>query len=157
LQLQLSFGEPLAAFSAILSAKLVGVAGMPVTWQGTDFEFVPRDGGALISGVVTPGCSSVYSISTFLGILGLMYLDFRKSLSSTVKLAVVGVVSLALLNALRIAALIWVGYDIGEGALLSLHNWLGYGIFLGFYLVALSVYAGMKSAGKGNVGIGAPR
>jgi exosortase/archaeosortase family protein len=152
------FGEPLAGFSSWLSASMVDLAGIPVVWHGTEFELVSRAGDA-ITGVVTPGCSSVLSVTTFLGLLGLMYFDFRKSPVSTVKLAVVGTACLVLLNSARIGILIWAGYDAGAAALWGLHNWVGYAIFLGFYMVVLAVYssigrpkspaAGLRSASNG--------
>ena len=136
------FGEPLAGFSSWLSASMIDLTGIPVVWHGTQFELVSRAGDA-ISGSVTPGCSSVLSVTTFLGLLGLMYFDFRKSPVSTVKLAVVGTVSLVLLNSARIGILIWAGYSDGPSALWGLHNWVGYAIFLGFYMVVLVVYSSM--------------
>ncbi len=140
------FGEPLAGLSSSLSAAMVALSGIPVTWQGTQFEFVSKVGG-VVSATVTPGCSSVLSVTTFLGLLGLMYFDMRRELSATVKLAVVGVVCLVFLNSARILILIWAGYMDGAAALWGLHNWIGYAIFIGFYLVVLVVYSRMKPAG----------
>jgi len=137
-----AFGEPLAGFSSWLSAGLIDLTGIPVVWHGTEFQLVSRAGEA-ITGVVTPGCSSVLSVTTFLGLLGLMNFDFRKSPVSTVKLAVAGTASLVLLNSARIGILIWAGYADGPDALWGLHNWVGYAIFLGFYMVVLVVYSGM--------------
>ncbi|MDA4124422.1 MAG: exosortase/archaeosortase family protein [Thaumarchaeota archaeon] len=141
-QLQSVFGGPLATFSSLLSSWIAGIVGVPVTWQGVSFSLVSKVGGTQITGIVTPGCSSVYSISTFLGLLGLMYVDFRKPASFTLKVAVLGVLILIILNAVRISLLLWVGYDFGLDSFLSLHNWVGYAIFLGFYIVLLVLYSG---------------
>ncbi len=140
-QLQSMFGEPLASLSASMSAWITGVGGLPITWQGVLFGFASRVGGSQVTGVVTPGCSSIYSITTFLGLLGLMYVDFRGPLLYTTKIAIVGVVALVLLNVVRISLLIWVGYDFGQDSLLALHNWVGYAMFVGFYVVLLYVYS----------------
>ena len=140
--LQTAFGEPLAGFSSALTAGMVSLSGIPVTWHGTQFEFVSRV-GETVTATITPGCSSVLSVTTFVGLLGLMHIDLKKELRSTVRLAVVGVAALIVLNSLRIGILIWAGYAEGEAALWGLHNWIGYALFLGFYLGILVVYTNM--------------
>jgi len=137
-----AFGEPLAVLSSGLSAGLVRVAGFPVAWQGTGFQFVSK-AGEVVNGVVTPGCSSVSSVTMFLGLLALMHLDMKKDSHTTVKLAVVGVLALVLLNSVRILILLWVGYEYGSAALWGVHDWVGYALFLGFFLAVLPLYARM--------------
>lgn len=143
--LQWAFGEPLVTISSGLSAWVVSLTGVPITWQGTQFSLVSKTGD-LVSATVTPGCSSIISVTIFLGLLALMHFDMKKAVSSTVKLAVAGVAALTLLNSVRIAILIWVGYSSGAAAFWGIHNWVGYALFLGFYVVALLVYTGMKGA-----------
>lgn len=140
--LQWAFGEPLAALSSDFSAGLVGLLGFPVAWQGTQFQFLSKT-GEIISGAVTPGCSSVISVTTFLGLLALMHMDLRKDVRSTLALAVVGIGVLTVLNSVRIMILMWVGYDYGLDAFWGIHNWVGYALFLGFYLAALPIYSRM--------------
>jgi exosortase/archaeosortase family protein len=135
-------GEPLAVLSSGLSAGLVGMAGFPVSWQGTGFQLVSK-AGEVVSGVVTPGCSSVSSVTMFLGLLALMHLDMKKDSRTTVKLAVVGVLALILLNSVRILIILWVGYEYGSVALWGVHDWIGYAFFLGFFLAVLPLYARM--------------
>jgi len=137
-----AFGEPLAVLSSGLSAGLVQMAGFPVTWQGTGFQLVSK-AGEVVNGVVTPGCSSISSVTMFLGLLALMHLDMEKDSLTTVKLAVVGVLGLILLNSVRILILLWVGYEYGSSALWGIHDWIGYALFLGFFLAVLPVYARM--------------
>ncbi len=144
--LQLAFGEPLAFLSSALSAKMVGLLGFPVAWQGTQFQFLSRS-GEVVSGVVTPGCSSIISVTTFLGLLTLMHMDLNKDLRSTAALAVAGIGVLTVLNSLRIMLLMWVGYQDGLAAFWGIHNWVGYALFLGFFLVALPVYSRMGRRG----------
>ena len=138
--LEWSLGGTLATVSATLSAKMVFLSGLHVVWQGSQFMFVSKAGG-VISGTVTAGCSSIISITTFLGLLALMHLDMRKNTTSTLMIAIVGVGSLIALNVFRITGLIWIGYISGANALWSIHNWLGYAIFVGFYFVTLIVYS----------------
>jgi len=140
--LQWVFGEPLAVLSSNFSASLIALTGIPLTWQGTQFELVSKTGD-LVAATITPGCSSIVSVTTFLGLLGLMHIDLKKDLSSTVKLAVAGVAVLTVLNSVRIAILVWVGYADGAEALWSVHNWVGYALFLGFYLATLVIYPRM--------------
>jgi exosortase/archaeosortase family protein len=137
-----AFGEPLANFSALLSARLIFLSGIPIVWHGTQFALMSKQ-GELLSATVTPGCSSIISITTFLGLLGLMHLDLKKDLSSTLKLAIIGVGILTVLNSVRILILIWIGYSSGAGEFWSLHNWIGYALFLGFYLIAIPIYGRM--------------
>jgi exosortase/archaeosortase family protein len=143
--LQWAFGEPLAVVSSVLSARLVGLMGFPVTWQGTQFQLLSKTGD-IIDGVITPGCSSIISVTTFLGLLALMHMDLRKDVKSTATLALGGTVALTLLNSVRIMLLMWVGYLDGSSAFWGIHNWIGYALFLGFYLAALQVYARMGRA-----------
>jgi len=137
-----AFGEPLAVLSSGLSAGLVHVVGFPVAWQGTGFQLVSKAGG-VVNGVVTPGCSSISSVTMFLGLLALMHLDMKKDSRTTAKLAVVGVLALVLLNSVRILILLWVGYEYGSAALWGIHDWIGYALFLGFFLAVLPLYARM--------------
>jgi len=154
--LQFAFGEPLAGVSAVFSAKLVGLLGFPVTWQGTQFQFVSKT-GEVLSGVVTPGCSSIISITTFLGLLALMHLDLKKDARSTLMLAILGVGVLTVLNSVRIMVLLWVGYVDGSAAFWGVHNWVGYALFLGFYLAALPIYSRMgRQGGEIYANVGTP-
>ena len=136
------FGEPLAVLSSGLSASFVDIVGFPVAWQGTGFQLVSK-AGEVVSGVVTPGCSSISSVTMFLGLLALMHLDMKKELRATAKLAIVGVLALVLLNSVRILILLWVGYEYGSASLWGLHDWIGYAFFLGFFLAVLPFYARM--------------
>lgn len=140
--LQWAVGEPLAVVSSTFSARLVGFLGFPIAWQGTQFQLLSKT-GEVVSAMVTPGCSSIISVTTFLGLLALMHMDLKKDARSTVLLAVVGVGVLTFLNSLRIVLLMWVGYDYGSAAFWGIHNWIGYALFLGFYLAALPVYSRM--------------
>ena len=141
------FGGPLAALNTGISAKLSSVAGFPVLWQGTQFEILAKSGG-LVKGVVTPSCSSVTSMTTFLGLLALMHLDLKKDWRGTVKIAAIGMLALILLDSLRILFLLWVGYEYGADSLWGLHDWLGYALFLGCFLSVRPAYARMpRSAG----------
>lgn len=140
--LQWAFGAPLASLSSAVSSKLVGILGVHVAWQGTQFEFVSRTGD-VVNAVVTPDCSGIVSVTTFIGLLVLMHIDMHKDPRSTAMLAVVGTGALAALNCLRIMLLIWVGYGFGSSAFWELHYWLGYAEFLCFYLAALVVYSRM--------------
>ncbi len=142
--LQWAFGEPLAVVSSLLSGRMVGLLGFPVAWQGTEFELVSRSGD-VVSGVVTPGCSSIISVTTFLGLLALMHLDLKKELRSTMSLALAGIAVLTLLNSVRIVFLMWIGYEDGANAFWGIHNWIGYALFLGFYLAILPIYSRMGS------------
>ncbi len=155
--LQWALGEPLAGFSSVVSAKMVGLLGFPVSWQGTQFQFVSRTGDVL-SGVVTPGCSSVISVTTFLGLLALMHLDLKKDIRSTAVLALAGIAVLTMLNSVRIMILMWVGYEDGSAAFWGVHNWVGYAIFLGFYLAVLPIYSRMggRSGGAYSARVGIP-
>ena len=142
--LQWAFGEPLAAFSSWLSARFVALVGLPVAWSGTQFQLVTKSGD-IVSSFVAPGCSSVISVTTFLGLLALMHMDMKKDLRSTTTLAVVGIAALTILNSVRIMILMWVGYMQGAGAFWEVHNWVGYLLFLGFYLAVLPIYSRMGS------------
>lgn len=135
------FGGALADLASFLTSFFVKAMAVPGVWQGNEFTVFAFSGK--ISVAITADCSSLSSISVFLLLCGLMHLDLKKSRSSTLKLALLGVVALVFLNAFRIAILTWTGYMWGSNALWSIHNWLGYAVFMGFYSVALFLYVGM--------------
>ncbi len=138
-----SFGLPLAALSSTLAAGITNVLGIHAVWQGAAFAFVSAKGES-IGSVVSPACSAAYSISIYLALLGLMYLDMRRSPTTTAKFAVAGVLALPLLNSARIAITIWFGYLGGSAAFWGIHDWLGYTIFFAFYIVVLLTYSKTK-------------
>lgn len=135
-----TLGVPLAALSSYLASGITSALGIHVAWQGVSFELVSAAGNP-ISAVVTPACSAVYSISIFLALLGLMHLDMGTSIATTAKFALGGVVIIPLLNSARIALTIWFGFMNGSSAFWEIHDWLGYSIFLVFYLAVLVTYA----------------
>jgi exosortase/archaeosortase family protein len=141
-----TLGAPMATFSSYLAAGITSVLGIHVAWQGVSFAFVSR-GGEPISAVVTPACSAVYSISIYLALLGLMQLDIGRSLTTTARFAIVGVIIIPLLDSARIALMIWFGFVDGSAAFWGIHDWLGYTIF--FYIGVLVAYsrAGRPSSG----------
>jgi exosortase/archaeosortase family protein len=139
-----TIGVPMAAFSSYVSAGMASALGVHVVWQGVSFAFVSA-AGEPISAVVTPACSAVYSISIYLALLGLMYLDMGSSPTRIAKFAVIGVAVIPLLDSARIALMIWFGFTDGAAAFWGLHDWLGYTIFFGFYIVVLALYS--RSAG----------
>ncbi len=134
------FGEPLAEFCSYIAAQITNALGIHVVWQGVSFGFASLTGES-IDTVVTPPCSAAYSISIYLGLLGLMYLDMRKSLTATAGFAVAGVILLPFLNSARIALTILFGYLYGSTAFWWIHDWLGYAIFLIFYVIVLMAYS----------------
>ncbi|MGA2664557.1 MAG: exosortase/archaeosortase family protein [Nitrososphaerales archaeon] len=135
-----AFGAPMASLSSFLTARITDVLGVHVAWQGASFTFVSRS-GETIDAVVTPACSAVYSIGIYLGLLGLMQLDVGRSLTTTAKFAIAGVLVIPLLDAARIALMIWFGFVDGSSVFWGVHDWLGYTIFFAFYIGVLAIYA----------------
>jgi len=128
------------AISSYLTEGIVSVLGIHVIWQGAAFQLLAVN-GEQIGAVISAPCSAAYSISIYLALLGLMHLDMRKSVRLTTKLAIVGVVILPVLNSVRIAITILSGFYGGSSAFWGIHDWIGYAMFLGFYLVVLMIYA----------------
>jgi exosortase/archaeosortase family protein len=150
-----ALGGPMAALSSYLAAGITGVLGLHVAWQGVSFGFVSA-AGEPISSVVTPACSAAYSVSIYLALLGLMYLDLGVNLVTTAKFAIVGVVIIPLLNSARIAVMIWFGFVDGAATFWGIHDWLGYAIFFVFYLGVLVAYSGARKAPR-SLGAGNPQ
>ena len=135
-----ALGAPLASFSSYVAAGMTSALGLHVAWQGVSFGFVSATGEP-ISAVVTPVCSAVYSISIYLALLGLMYLDMGASLTTTAKFAIVGVAIIPLLDSARITLMIWFGFEGGSAAFWGAHDWLGYAMFFAFYVGVLEIYS----------------
>jgi exosortase/archaeosortase family protein len=134
------FGGPLAVISSILTESFLKFINVPIVRTDTAFQIL-RPGDSLNIDI-SPDCSSIYSITVFLLLCGLMHIDLRKKLAFTLKFATAGTVVLIILNAFRLSTLMWAGYSYGPEALWDLHKWIGYAIFIGFYLVVLVVYLG---------------
>jgi exosortase/archaeosortase family protein len=128
-------GAPVVGLASLSSRAILSATGVHYSYfplPGPQLQFSSRSGERL--GIdITPSCSSLSSISVFLLLVALMHIDLGKDWSSTTEIAVLGTVTLVLLNALRIAALVWAGFIGGEAVLTSLHEVIGYAIFVGFY------------------------
>jgi exosortase/archaeosortase family protein len=135
-----TLGTPLAIFSSYIAQGITHAFGIHVAWQRVSFEFVSLTGDP-ISAVVTPACSAVYSISIYVALLGLMYLDLRSSVTTTAKFAIVVVALIPLLDSARIALMTWFGFVEGYAAFWGIHDWLGYTTFFAFYIAVLVVYS----------------
>ena len=147
-----TLGAPLASVSSYLASGISAAMGIHTSWQGVSFVFVSATGES-ISAVVTPACSAAYSISIYLPLLGLMYLDTGKSPRTTAAFAIAGVAIIPLLNSARIALTIWFGFIDGSAAFWAVHDWLGYGVFFAFYISVLIAYsrAGRSPATSGPI------
>ena len=135
-------GEPLVDVASFLSRILISAMGIPYSYTSLpspQLQFSSQ-GGSSLTLAITPFCSSLSSISVFLLLVILMHIDLRRDRSSTMKMAFFGTVALVLLNALRIAALVWAGFIGGAKLLADVHGWIGYTIFVAFYAVAAFVY-----------------
>ncbi len=136
------FGGPLVGVASLFSRLILSATGVHYSYSplpGQELQFSSRLGQGL-SIDITPYCSSISSISVFLLLVALMHIDMGKDWSSTTKIAVLGTVALVLLNALRIAAIVWSGVIGGAELLTSLHEIIGYVLFFGFYGVAAFAY-----------------
>jgi exosortase/archaeosortase family protein len=65
-----------------------------------------------------------------------MQLDLKVRRRTILSVALVGILILPIINALRIAATILIGYSQGADVFWSIHKWIDYPIFLGFYFAA---------------------
>jgi len=136
-------GEVLAGFTSYAVGFVVRLLGIPLFQVGRNLEVLSL-GGERIRLTITPDCSSISSITVFLLLCGLMHIDLRKRFSTTLLVALFGVVSLMVLNVLRLVVLLWVGYVGGDWSLWNVHGWLGYAIFIGFYAIASKIYIRLK-------------
>jgi exosortase/archaeosortase family protein len=139
------FGGPLAELSAYIAQAMTSSMGIGAAWDGTSFVVVSRAGQS-IQALVTPACSAAYSISIYLSLLGLAHLDYRGGARRTLGFAAAGVLCLPMLNSARIAINMYFGYLDGPDVFWALHDWLGYLLFLGFFVGALVAYSRTKNS-----------
>ncbi len=142
--IQTALGDVFVDIATVLTRLFLGLSSAGVIWNGNEAAFLSRS-GAVFKLRIDRGCSSIPAISIFLLLVGLMHLDQKKDLNSTMKLASLGTVALILLNSVKLALTIWGGKVYGSSVLWSLHSWLGYVFFTGFYVVALLAYLRMSS------------
>ena len=141
--IQSTLGDVFVDIAAVLTRLFLSLSGAGVIWNGNEASFISRSGEAAKL-LIARGCSSIPSISIFLLLVGLMHLDQKKDLNTTLKLASLGTVALIIVNSVKLAITLWAGKVYGSGALWSLHSWLGYVFFTGFYMVALLAYLRMS-------------
>lgn len=132
-------GEPLADYTALIVGYATKALSIPVLQSGRSLEFTSLN-GETIRLTISPNCSSISSITVFLLLCGLMHLDLRKRISTTLLLATFSTAILVMLNAIRIVILLSVGYVGGEWSMWNVHRWLGYTIMIGFYTIAAKIY-----------------
>ncbi len=142
--IQSTMGDVFVDIAAVLTRLFLDLSGAGVIWNGNEASFISKS-GAVVKLMIDRGCSSIPSISIFLLLVGLMHLDQKKDLNSTLKLASLGTVALIIINSVKLAITLWAGKVYGSGALWSLHSWLGYIFFTGFYMVALLAYLRMSN------------
>ena len=142
--IQSTLGDVFIDIAAVLTRFFLGFSGAGVIWNGNEAAFISMSGEAMKL-MIDRGCSSIPAISIFLLLVGLMHLDQKKDLNSTLKLASLGTIALVLVNSVKLAFTIWAGKVYGSSTLWSLHSWLGYIFFTGFYMVALLAYLGMSN------------
>jgi len=141
--IQSTLGDVFVDIAAVLTRLFLGLSRAGVIWNGNEASFISRSGEAAKL-IIGQGCSSIPSISIFLLLVGLMHLDQKKDLNTTLKLASLGTVALIIVNSVKLALTIWAGKVYGSSVLWSLHSWLGYIFFTGFYMVALLTYLRMS-------------
>jgi len=138
-----TLGDVFVDIAAVLTRLFLGFSGAGVVWSGNEASFISLSGEA-VKLMIDRGCSSIPSISIFLLLIGLMHLDQKKDLKSTLTLASLGTAALIVVNSVKLALTIWAGKVYGSSALWNLHSWLGYIFFTGFYVVALLAYFRMS-------------
>jgi exosortase/archaeosortase family protein len=132
-------GNALSAVEAHISAFGTALAGLPVHWTAASFGFTTVNGQS-INMFISEECSGTVSFSIFLLLVAMMHIDLRARILSTIRLAILGILALLLVNALRIVIIIWGGYIGGIGVLNFLHIWLGYGLYIMTYVAAIALY-----------------
>lgn len=145
--LTISIGDPLAVVVAAISSAITHVLGLPVQWSSVYIEFVAA-GGNPVNLYISQECSGIASIAIFLLVIGLMHLDVKPKLSTSLLFALGGAVLFILLNALRVVVVIWGGILGGSDLMWSLHGWVGYAFYILGYalLVVLYVRAKIKTS-----------
>jgi exosortase/archaeosortase family protein len=133
-------GDPLAYVVAYVGSAMTSVSGLPVHWSSVFFSFTGA-GGNPVNLYVSQGCSGTVSVSIFLLLMGLMYLDVKERPWTIISLAFGGALLFVFLNALRVVTIavggIFWGVDLQSG----LHQWVGYAYYAMGYSLVLFVYS----------------
>ena len=146
--LTLGFGDPLAAVVAALSKAMTWVLGLPVQWTSVYFTFNAA-GGSPMALYISQECSGIASMSIFLLLTALMFLDMRPGTSTTIMVALGGSALFVFLNSLRVLTLIIGGIYGGSSLLWSLHGWVGYVYYVVGY-AGIMMLVVRKGGGKGH-------
>ncbi len=145
------FGDPLAVAVAFVSQAITVGLGMHVHWSSVYMSFVSA-GGSPVSLVISEECSGIASMAIFLLVLGLMHLDIKADIKTSVAFAVGGSALFLLLNSLRVVGILAGGLYVSTDFMWNLHGWLGYALYVVGYMVILLLYIGKsKPASKTTV------
>lgn len=140
-------GDPLANVVAGISKAMTSLTGLQVQWSSVFFTFNAA-GGKAVTFFISQECSGTVSVSLFLLLLGLMYLDSGGQPRTTIALAVGGTFLFIFLNALRVYTMIVGGIFVSLGLLDSLHQWVGYVYYAIGYSVIILLYTRQRRKGE---------
>jgi len=133
------FDQPVSHFFIQCSMPLLGILGYSAQGVGQMITFLSSTGVPRIL-YINSSCAGPASFSVFLFLSGLMYLDLRPDKRQTILLTSAGCVALYLLNILRLLILAYVSYSYSSQAMWEVHSYLGYVLFLSFYVAYLLVF-----------------
>ena len=136
---------PSAMATLWMVTGICSLLGFPISNQGQTIYF-PSSSGSEMSIFISSGCSGVAQIGIFIALFALMMLDIRLPLGKAGGFFLLGVAGTWFLNALRITALILVGYLYGADALWGVHEYSIYIIFP-FWLAGF-IYIYLKAANR---------
>lgn len=136
-----TLGDPLAAVVASISEGVTTAAGLPVHWSSVYMTFVAA-GGSQVSLYISQECSGIASVSIFLLLMGLMYLDLKPRAGTAVLTAALGFLLFVILNSLRVVTIIVGGIYGGTDLLWNLHGWVGYVYYIIGYAAILLFFTG---------------
>ena len=130
------------AYSRSVIVPLMGLMttlGYPIENQG-QWIYLTSSTGELITVVITAGCAGPATMGVFLAIYALMMLDTPLPPRKAAYLFLFGVVGTWLQSLIRLIALMFVGYYLGEDAMWTVHFWAIYILFPLWYLLFVYIY-----------------
>ncbi|MDG6940237.1 MAG: hypothetical protein JRN39_07545 [Nitrososphaerota archaeon] len=142
--LQSLLGDGFARLAVLLSRPLLALLSVPASTGLQTISFVGQAGNPMTVDV-TAACSFLPAAGIFLLMVGLMHMDLRAAVGPTVLFAAAGTGALLVLDSARVAILSWAGYVGNWPFFWDVHGWIGYALFVGFYVATLAFYFGRGS------------
>ena len=138
---------PFSMASILLVVPVLWIFGIPAQFHDTLISF-PSAHGENMTVFIDSRCAGSVSLTVFIALFILMYMDLPLPKREASKFLALGTVGTFLQNILRLASLCIAGYHYGYSALWQVHTYAGYIIFGVYFTIFSYLYITAAKASR---------